>query len=187
MSALDLTVEQIRNGIESLPQELYNEVFTMTFVHDDVVVLDAIRKSPVQLQINQQTRQKFIQSYYGVATWLVEGFGNQRIEYYQATCKLVCDWLFSLSKDALSAFVGKERVNHKVCQDHREGRTLPCVTSALESPASCDLLGRFCVVKGWGRAYHEMRFIERGPNGVENFIHASRVSSHVPVFGRVMY
>lgn len=115
----DLSVEQLREGIHSLPQELYDQIYALTFTPDDSVVLNAVRKSPVQLQINSQTRQDFITSYYGATAWLVTGFDGTAANYSRTVGKIISDWLYSLPKDALSTLVEKERTDYEAQPTHR--------------------------------------------------------------------
>lgn len=83
-----LTVDQLRSGLSTLPQELCDIVFAAVFAipsSDARYVGRLTYKSPVQLQINRQTRDMFSANYYSAeASWI-----------------FLCDWHSKPSPDTI--------------------------------------------------------------------------------------
>lgn len=102
------TVEQLHAGLQRLPQELFDEIFELTFFHNgDQIFLTKDYKPPFQLQVNHKTRKDFIKSYYGETKLISQ---VEYVVHVSATWEAKClsSWLSSLSKDALHALVNKQ-------------------------------------------------------------------------------
>lgn len=70
-----LTATKLQAGVESLPQELYDQVFELTFTSqpENHHIKIGVYKPPAELQVNRATRKTFAQDYYGRdTTWSYE-------------------------------------------------------------------------------------------------------------------
>lgn len=58
---------ELRELLQRVPQELYDNIFELVFTADHEVVRNITRdyKPPVQLQVSRATRELFAESYYG--------------------------------------------------------------------------------------------------------------------------
>lgn len=70
-----LTADQLRAGLVTLPQELYDEIFQSVFSAPSSTIRYINKetyKPPVQLQVSQETRKLFSKNYYGAAeaSWI---------------------------------------------------------------------------------------------------------------------
>lgn len=66
------TADRLRTGLETLPQELYDNMYNFVFVppENHNTTINKAYKPPVQLQINKETRAAFSALYYGNgSTW----------------------------------------------------------------------------------------------------------------------
>lgn len=84
-----MIVEQLRDNIMSLPQEIFDEIFDLVFwaPADQETVISRDYKPPVQLQISRETRAKFSDAYYNHgATWT---FGHENLSLAES----ISDWL----------------------------------------------------------------------------------------------
>lgn len=80
----------LRDLLESLPQELYEQIYNETFTIDSSLHQEIhINKSwrpPLLLQVNRASRAKILHSYYSSHTFVV-----RRRDTYQFD--LLCDWI----------------------------------------------------------------------------------------------
>jgi hypothetical protein len=102
------TVEQLHAGLQSLPQELFDEIFKLTFTHNaDQIFLTKDYRPPSQLQVSHQTRKDFIRSYYGETKLISQVDYVVRVSaMWEAKC--LGSWLSSLSKNALHVLANKQ-------------------------------------------------------------------------------
>lgn len=125
------TVEQLRAGLETLPQEMYDRIFNYTFTWDkDTVILNPVsrRPSPVQLQVNHQTREEFLKCYYKEITLVVLDSAIRRTDGGVATHKWVSSWFKSLSEGALEVLLRRGHshdTHHRMCSEPQRLPKLP--------------------------------------------------------------
>lgn len=112
MTKSTVTTEELLEGLQTLPQELYDMIFDLTLAYDFNAgprILERKYKPPVQLQINRKIRAEFAEKYYGdrtspwrvcagdtpsTADWIVYDLPLSRT--------LLEDWLSAFSDDVLS-------------------------------------------------------------------------------------
>jgi hypothetical protein len=127
--------------MKTLPQELYDEIFTLTFTYDHSVELETgiitkDYKPPFQLLVTRQVpRADFVKQYYGrESAWIFEPWGKPlnstgldhpffqegRTLKIDEQAKPLTRWLQSLPEDALRAIVEQSRSRHdSFCLCHR--------------------------------------------------------------------
>ncbi|CZT15022.1 uncharacterized protein RCC_12058 [Ramularia collo-cygni] len=113
MSTSAPIVKQLHTGLQTLPQEIYDKIYTLTFAYDaeeEACIITQDYKPPFQLQIDRKTRAAFIKKYYGrAAPFCIQAYGksdpklgtfttNLQLAIYRQPLKL---WLESLGDDAL--------------------------------------------------------------------------------------
>lgn len=111
-SSKRVSTKDLRELIQDLPRELYDEIRALTFAFDftsEGRCIDRINyKPPMQLQINRDIRQKFIPQYYGSdEEWIVVSRSSDDFQIAE-----VQPWLDSLSPEAFAAV-------HRPWSDHR--------------------------------------------------------------------
>lgn len=111
-SCFSMTAEQLRNHLEDLPRELYDEIKALTFAFDftsEGRCIDQVTyQLPMQLQIDHKLRTEFIQQYYGADQEWILVARTPPAPRGPGPCKIFQDkpaiaWLKSLSQEALSA------------------------------------------------------------------------------------
>lgn len=154
--SLHLTAPELRTRLETLPQELYDEIFDLTFAPDSgQILVTQGYKFPVQLHVSSQTRKDFIKRYYGEARFLALECTDTRY----TSGRYLRKWVDSLCEDSLKVLRSKDRYADWVREGgprrpgtqrsgHRELRTLFIY---LDAPGSYQGIyvdyvyaGRFC-------------------------------------------
>lgn len=150
MSAHTLTVEQLQRGLQSLPQEMYDEIFDLTFTFSsnsdsgagvNTIMLSASYKPPVQQQVSHQTRRDFIETYYSQATLLVSGWKDVYSQFSGTTGKWVERWLRSLPKEVIDILTRAQSRDGRYLLTlgrRLRGRRFRAYYTALQGP-DCDL------------------------------------------------
>ncbi|CZT15021.1 uncharacterized protein RCC_12057 [Ramularia collo-cygni] len=109
-----IAVKQLQDGLQRLPQELYDQVYALTFtIEAGKVVLDRNYQIPSQLQVCRHFREKLLKNYYAATIWLLWGepckpFDRNGIPYVNIDRVCVLHWLNSLSQDAMDIFAAKQ-------------------------------------------------------------------------------
>lgn len=107
--------------VQSLPQELYDEIYDLTFTADDEPrVINKDYKPPHLLYVDRASRTKYVKSYYGNGTFMLPpAFGQTWARSVPAThFDMICN--FNLNPDTY------KRVHW--------GRAMDCWEEILEAP-----------------------------------------------------
>ncbi|CZT23005.1 uncharacterized protein RCC_08713 [Ramularia collo-cygni] len=132
-----ITTKALRNGLESLPQEMYDMIYNHVFhIEPHSEVITKAYKPPIQLQISSKTRARAMQSYYGAnAVWVFENPDEAKYlihswfaslppaveNYFRARCvNGTCQWHFHEGGWALHVYQLKQT-----------GRTKPFLIEGL--------------------------------------------------------
>lgn len=103
MVPIALGVCQLRAALVKLPQELYDEIETLTFAYDGSSrVLSSKWKPPVQLQINREIRRRFTKEFYGAQEPWTAPLDDLE-EFYLLLNRWLIYWPRALSEEALSS------------------------------------------------------------------------------------
>lgn len=101
MSTPIFTIEQLQTGLQTLPQELYDQIFALTFtINAESVVINEHYKPPSQLQVCSRTRKNLMKSYYRNRSWQALGEYRNGQAGPSIMGPWVSAWLNSLSGDS---------------------------------------------------------------------------------------
>lgn len=130
-TAADMRTANLPGLMQRLPQEIFDVIHELVFVHpDNVVAITADYRPPAQLQIDSQSRKDFAASYYANTTFVL-------------TPVLGVDWIHSLAVEDFN------KISH--LQLHKDKTMKP-------APAFHHHQGHF--LGDWDPTFDLLRFME---------------------------